>query len=55
MNQLKQLFEDLKEINKNIVTNCGSDDTNTLKTKHERLSIRFQDLENRYLIEFPGV
>lgn len=47
LNQLKQMLDELNEINKTIVTSCSSDDTSTLEIKYERLRARFGDMENR--------
>ena len=47
LNQLKQLFDELKDINETIIRKYQTDDTSNIKVKYDRLVTRFNDLCNK--------
>lgn len=49
LNQTKQLFEELKEINEKIMNKYSTDDTSKIKIKYDRMVSRFNELVNRLM------
>jgi F0F1-type ATP synthase gamma subunit len=48
LNQIKQLFDELKDINEKIMNKYQANDTSKVKVKYDRLVSRFNDINNRY-------
>lgn len=50
LNQIKQMFEELKNVNEKILNKYKNDDTSKIKIKYDRSVTRFNDLGNRLFI-----
>lgn len=55
LNQIKQLFDELKEINEKMLNKYQANDTSKVKLKYDRLVSRFNDLNNRLFVRGDSI
>lgn len=55
MNQIKVLFDEIKEINERILTKYDAEDTSKVKVKYERLVSRFDELCNKLFVRGDSI
>lgn len=55
LNQIKVLFDEIKEINERILTKYEAEDTSKVKVKYERLVSRFEELCNKLFVRGDSI